>query len=517
MNDLFNIDRFMPHGHCFQWDPGILWTSVISDALIFAAYTAIPFTLVFQIMRKRKDLPFNWMFVCFGVFIIACGLTHLIELITVWRPYYPIEALVKVITAAASVPTAIILYRIAPKIVKLPTLRQLVHEQSLRLKAQAESEAKDRFIAVLSHELRTPITPVTAGLDLLEDELINQNGGSVSPSVRDALQMVRRNVAMETTLINDLLDVSVAKHSKLELDLALVDLEEVVRQSIPLFQSGIDDKHIDLEFQVLTHRTIVVGATIRLHQVVNNLVNNAIKFTPDGGRIVVKLNGDSRTIRLSVQDNGRGIDPESLERIFQPFEQGDWDTAKSRAGLGLGLTIARTIAESHHGTLTANSAGVGQGAIFVFELPLAEQQDGSRVPTSTEARVDVGRLIKPRILLVEDHTDTLRALASLLRKAGYPVETAENVRQAEPLLVNAEVLVSDIGLPDGSGCDLMLRFKEHGGTHGIAISGFSQKEDIARSEGVGFARHLTKPIDIDVLKAALQPFSDATRSKVVPA
>jgi signal transduction histidine kinase len=506
MSDLFNINRFMPHGHSFQWDPGILWTSVISDALIFAAYTAIPFTLVFQIMRKRKDLPFNWMFVCFGLFIIACGLSHLMAIVTMWKPYYLIEAVVKAITAAASVPTAIILYRIAPKIVQLPTLRQLVHEQSLRLKAEAESEAKDKFVAVLSHELRTPLTPVTAGLDLLEDELKSDNGGSVSPSVLEALQMVRRNVAMETTLINDLLDVSGARHGKLDLELGLVDLEEVVRQSIPLFQNEIDHKHIDFELKVLTDRTIVIGAKIRLHQVVNNLVSNAIKFTPDRGRIVVKLNGNSRTIRLSVQDNGRGIDPNSLVKIFQPFEQGDWDTARSRTGLGLGLTIARTIAESHHGTLTAHSAGAGQGAIFIFELPLAEQQRRSKVPPATEVRVDVNGPIKPRILLVEDHIDTLRALASLLRKAGYPVETAENVRQAEPLLANAEVLLSDIGLPDGSGCDLMLRFKERGGTHGIAITGFGQEEDIAGTKRAGFSKHMIKPVDFDSLKAALQEF-----------
>src|SRR5689334_4507479 len=173
MNDLFDIDRFMPHGHCYQWDPGILWTSVISDALIFAAYVSIPFTLVFQIMRKRKDLPFNRMFVCFGVFIVACGLTHLMEIITVWKPYYPISALIKAVTAAASVPTAIILFRIAPKIVRLPTVGQVVREHTLRIKAEAANEAKDRFIAVLSHELRTPLMPVKAGLDLIEDSLEN--------------------------------------------------------------------------------------------------------------------------------------------------------------------------------------------------------------------------------------------------------------------------------------------------------------------------------------------------------
>jgi signal transduction histidine kinase len=505
MNNIFDADRFMPHGHCYSWDPGILWTSVISDALIFAAYTAIPFTLVFLIMRKRTDLPFNWMFVCFGLFIVACGLTHLMEIVTVWKPYYAISALIKALTAAASVPTAIILYRIAPKIVQLPTLKQLVHEQSLRLKAEAAGEAKDRFIAVLSHELRTPLTPVTAGLDLLERELTVESGIAISPAAREALTMVRRNVDMETTLINDLLDVSAAAHGKLDLNLDLVDLEEVVRDSLLIFQNDLTEKQITLDFQVRTDHAIVIGAAIRLHQVVNNLLTNAIKYTPAGGRIRAMIESDVKVLRFSVEDNGRGIDPENLERIFQPFEQGQRDPSKSRAGLGLGLTISRTIAEAHHGRLTAHSAGVGHGAVFVLELPLAEQQRRSTRITSARATVEIESDIpKPRILLVEDHADTLQALSTLLRKDGYDVATAANIREAEPLLQKAEVLITDIGLPDGSGCDLMQRFKEQGGSLGIAITGFGQEDDVARSARAGFSKHITKPVQFNDLKAALQ-------------
>src|SRR5947209_5915317 len=375
MKHLFDVDRFMPHGHCYQWDPGILWTSVISDALIFASYIAIPFALVMLIMRKRKDLPFNWMFVCFGVFIVACGLTHFMEIVTVWKPYYPISAIIKAITALASVPTALILFRVAPKIVQLPTLKQLVHEQGLRLKAEAASEAKDRFIAVLSHELRTPLTPVTAGLDLVEEEL-NDNGG-VSPAVRDTLKMVRRNVEMETNLISDLLDVSFAAQGKLDLKMEPVDFQEVLRESLPLFEPEMQNKNVQHELRVLTNNTVVMGAATRLHQVINNLLSNAIKFTPRGGRITIELNADPSTLLLSIQDSGSGIDAESLERIFQPFEQGHRDPTQSRAGLGLGLTIARTIAESHGGRLKAQSAGRGMGAIFILELPLAEPQPKS--------------------------------------------------------------------------------------------------------------------------------------------
>lgn len=505
MNDLFDIDRFMPHGHCYSWDPGILWTSVISDALIFASYVSIPITLVFGIMRRRKDLPFNWMFVCFGAFIVACGLTHMMEIITVWKPFYPISALVKAITAAASVPTAIILFRIAPKIVQLPSLSRLVHEQTLRLKAEAESEAKDRFIAMLSHELRTPLTPVTAGLDLLESELKNYDGCADSPGVREALSMVRRNLEMETILINDLLDVSSAAHGKLDLDLDLVDIQEVLRQSVSLFREEANRKSIALDVRGNTDRTLVIGAAIRLHQVINNLLGNAIKFTPDHGRIDIKLESDDQRLRVSVKDSGCGIDPDSLERIFQPFEQGGRRATNSRAGLGLGLTIARTIAESHGGRLFAQSAGLGHGAIFTLELPLAEQQRRSTFFASPSARHPVNEDgAKPKILLVEDHSDTLRTFAVLLRKAGYPVVTAENICEAVSHFSQCDVLVTDLGLPDGNGYDLMARFKANGGIHGIAVSGFGQEEDIARSQRSGFSKHLTKPIDINELKAALR-------------
>ena len=515
MRDLFDIDRFMPHGHCYAWAPGILWTGVISDALIFAAYVSIPITLVFGIMRRRKDLPFNWMFVCFGAFIVACGLTHLMEIITVWKPFYPISALVKAITAAASVPTAIILFRIAPKIVRLPSLSQLVHEQTLRLKAEAESEAKDRFIAMLSHELRTPLTPVTAGLDLLESELRNYDGCADSPGVRDALSMVRRNLEMETILINDLLDVSSAAHGKLDLDLDLVDIQEVLRESLSLFREEANRKSVALDAQVNTDRTLVVGAGIRLHQIINNLLGNAIKFTPDHGQIDIKLESDDERLRVSVKDSGCGIDPESLERIFQPFEQGDRSKMKSRAGLGLGLTIARTIAQSHGGRLFAESAGLGHGAIFTLELPLAEQQrrPACAPSTLTKDKVEADDRAKPKILLVEDHSDTLRTFAALLRKAGYPVVTAETICDAESRFSQCDVLVTDLGLPDGNGYDLMARFKANGGIYGIAVSGFGQEEDIARSQRSGFLKHLTKPIDIAELKAALRELPAPTTSR----
>ncbi len=502
LRDLFDTERFMPHGHCYSWDPQILWTSVISDGLIAAAYVAIPFTLVFQIMRRRNDLPFNWIFVCFGMFIVACGGTHLMEIITVWRPVYSLSSLVKAITAAASVPTAIILFRIAPRIVKLPTLQQLVDEQTRRIRAETANDAKDRFIAALSHELRTPLTAVKLGLDLLEEEQRAGTGGLETDSARESIRIARDNLEMETELINDLLDLSALGHGQPQFALEPTDLRTVLEEALPRFEREIQRKKIRLRCQFQAANANILGAPIRLHQIINNLLANALKYTPEGGEITLGLRNDSTQIRLLVKDSGCGIAAENLDKVFQPFEQLDRRGETARSGLGLGLTIAQAIARAHHGRIFAQSGGVGHGATFSLELPLSEENARAEAtpPSSTPSSDER----KPHLLVVDDHPDTLATLARVLRRAGYRVETAETVAEAEMRLEGCEVLVSDIGLPDGDGYDLMQRFKARGGCAGIAISGFGQEEDIRRSAEAGFAQHLVKPIAIPLLIEALQ-------------
>jgi signal transduction histidine kinase len=500
---LFDIERFMPHGHCYSWDPQILWTSVISDALIAAAYAAIPFTLVFQIMRRRNDLPFNWMFACFGLFIVACGATHVMEIITVWKPFYALSSLVKVVTALASVPTAIILFRIAPKIVHFPTLQKLVDEQTRRIRAEAANEAKDRFIAMLSHELRTPLTPVKMGLELLEEELRHSEEGLQTDSAREALRMARNNLEMETALINDLLDLSALGHGKPQFVFEPVDFRRVVEDALLRFEEEIRKKKIQLHREISAVSTRTLGAPVRLHQIINNLLSNALKFTSEGGEITVALTNDSECLRFIVKDSGCGIPTEDLDKVFRPFEQLDPGNGEARKGLGLGLAIAQAMARAHHGRLLAQSEGVGRGATFSLELPLSEEPATAEgALSSSSAPSDSDR--KPQLLVVDDHADTLVMLSRVLRRAGYQVETAKTVAEAEARLDQCEVLVSDIGLPDGNGCDLMQRFRARGGRAGIAITGFGQEEDIRRSAQAGFSQHLVKPIAIPVLFEALR-------------
>jgi CheY-like chemotaxis protein len=205
---------------------------------------------------------------------------------------------------------------------------------------------------------------------------------------------------------------------------------------------------------------------------------------------------------LSVADNGVGLAPDAIEQVFLPFEQVNRKSDNAHGGLGLGLTIAKQLAESHGGRLTAASEGVGRGATFTLELPLAPA--GSQAGKQPPAKAAAADESKPGILLVDDHADTLRTIALLLRRSGYQVETAQSVGEAEPLLDRGKVLISDIGLPDGNGWDLMARFKAQGGGPGIAISGFGQADDLERSRAAGFSQHLVKPIDFDALRSALE-------------
>ena len=501
MNALFDVERFMPHGHCFQWDPGILWSSVTSDALIAAAYMVIPFTLVFRIMRKR-DLPFNWMFFCFGLFIVACGATHIVDIIVIWIPLYGLAAVIKAITAAASVPTAIILYRIAPAIVKLPSVQEMVEEQALRVRAEAANEAKDRFIAILSHELRTPLTPVKAGLEILDQELSKLDRSLDLTDVQETLRMVRNNVDMERVLIDDLLDLSALRHGKLQLDAEPVDLRPLCQQAVDHSESEFAQKQVRLSIDLGSEKVLVLGEPARLHQILNNLLSNALKHTPAGGEVRVSLGRDRKRARVSVRDNGTGIAPEDLDKIFQPFEQVERRGERARAGLGLGLSIARAVAAAMSGRLTALSEGLGRGATFILELPLTSRPT-AQAPSSSPRQDQPDGGSKPRLLLVDDHPDTLRTLSQLLRRACYHLDTAENIAQAEPLLAQCEVLVTDIDLPDGDGCELMRLFKARGGRLGIAVTGFGQPEDIRRYEEAGFQCHLVKPIDFQQLLAAI--------------
>jgi len=385
-------------------------------------------------------------------------------------------------------------------------MRLLAAEREARSEAEAANEAKDRFLATLSHELRTPLTPVLAVVSRLEtDGRLREVAGELS--------MVRRNVELEARLIDDLLDLTRIARGKLDLHPEVADLRKMVEHTTAMCCAPeIDTGRLRLITDLAAGEHRVWGDPSRLTQVLWNLLNNAVKFTPAGGTITLRSRSEPERLVLEVADTGVGIDPHVLPHIFDAFEQGPVRGPRSAGGLGLGLAISRAIAEMHGGTLTAASGGRGGGATFTLSLPdfLPRDPETGELPvllgTSQEIENPQSKIENLRILLVEDHPDTAEAMAELLRLLGHRVTVAGGVAAA---LAAAEgedgldLVISDLGLPDGSGLDVMRRLSASRRLPGIALSGYGMEEDVRRSLEAGFDRHLTKPVTLQALEATI--------------
>jgi len=397
----------------------------------------------------------------------------------------------------------------------MDTARSYQAEQQARAAAEQANQAKDLFLAALSHELRTPLTPVLAILSHLRED------PAIPETLAEDLETIRRNVELEARLIDDLLDLTRITRGKLELHCARVRLQRMIEDAINACLPDLQAKHLNLVRDFAGERTTVLADSARITQIFWNLLKNAIKFTPDGGTITVRSRVQpaetDRTVTVEVEDTGIGIDAAAIDRVFDAFEQGDRHITRQFGGIGLGLAISKAIAESHKGTLTAQSAGLGHGSTFRLTLPFEgceEEEPVSPTPLDIEPRRPAPLLAavtqRPlRILLVEDHADTAAILARLLRRMGHDVVQASTVAAAlrtaekEMRLASIDLVMSDLGLPDGSGLDLMRQLSATHGLRGIALSGFGMDSDLAESVAAGFSRHLIKPIDIGQLRAVL--------------
>ncbi len=373
--------------------------------------------------------------------------------------------------------------------------------------AEAANEAKDRFLATLSPELRTPLTPILAVVSTLQDD------PSLPESVRSDMNLILRNVELEGRLIDDLLDLTRIVQGKVELNRQSANLEEQILHSIEICQGSeyAEKKHlISTDLAAGTHR--IYGDAARITQVICNLIRNAQKFTPSGGRITVRtrdgqLHGDP-FVFLEVEDTGIGIEPDVLPHIFEAFSQGSRQITRQFGGLGLGLTISRAIVEMHHGEISAESDG-HSGSVFRIALPLPDGKphakdapDMALTPHATD--------FPPatlRILLLEDHEDTANVMVRLLSRLGHEVQWSasigEAVRTVEEATVPFQLVISDLGLPDGSGLELLHRLRQDPPPKGISLSGYGMEEDIRKSREAGFERHLTKPVNFQNLKAVI--------------
>jgi PAS domain S-box-containing protein len=378
-----------------------------------------------------------------------------------------------------------------------------------RAEAERSNEAKDAFLAILSHELRSPLSAMLAWVGILKKR------GEDAATRGRAVAVLERSVRAQTQLINDLLDVSRIVSGKLQLDRQPVDLAAELPDTLDSLQPLADAKGVELGRELSPGPFVVIGDESRLGQVVRNLVENAVKFTSAGGRIRVRLTQDDGHVELTVTDTGEGFPSEQHAVIFDRFRQSRTPLTRRHGGLGLGLAIVRHLVEEHGGTVRAASPGPGQGATFIMRLPLADAMVAPRAPTvrSDEATVDLRGV---SILLVEDDTDWREAVALRLTQAGAEVTAAGTVAEALALLdeTRPHVLVSDIGMPESDGYALIRQIRARPGApvRAVAMTGFADPASRERCLQDGFDAYLAKPFEPGRLLVAVAELVHGHRS-----
>jgi CheY-like chemotaxis protein len=370
-------------------------------------------------------------------------------------------------------------------------------EQAARQEAEAANRAKDEFVATLSHELRTPLSSIFGWTRML------QSGGLDANTARRAVEVIERNARTQMQLIDDLLDTSRMVAGKLRLDVRPVDLRAVVEAAVDTIRPATQAKGVRIEGHTGERPVVVSGDPDRLQQVVWNLLSNAIRFTPAGGRIDVWLDEHQGQEQIRVVDTGSGIKPEFLPHVFERFRQADASSSRVHSGLGLGLALVRHLVELHGGAVVAESEGEGRGATFSVRLPRPSPETAAR-PIPLDAAPDIvdpsRHLAGLHVLVVDDEADA-RDLARLaFEQAGARVSVASSAREALATMDRGrvDVLVSDIGMPGANGYVLLESVRGRGAdaqVPAIALTAYARLEDRERALKAGFQLHVPKPID----------------------
>jgi signal transduction histidine kinase len=516
---LFATNGYTPHGVCLLWEPALLWTHVIADLLIGIAYVVIAAFLAALVYLARRDIPFHWVLLAFGAFIIACGGTHFIEVWTLWQPVYWFSAGAKVVTAVASVATAAALPPLFPKLLGLidtarlsearrHKLEQANHELGLLNRQITDLDAaKTRFFANVSHELRTPLTLI---LGPAERQLETP---ALTGEQRRDLETIVRNARTLLSYVGDLLDIATIEAGRLALDDVAVDLAQLVRRAAAHFDALATTRGITLA--VDTPPTLLARLdAAKIQRVLLNLLGNAFKFTPDGGTVRCTLEARGEQIVLSVADSGPGVPPEQREAIFDRFHRGAGD---HRGGTGLGLAIVQEFVALHGGAVSVDDAPEG-GARFCVELPwrhadaaglttTEDTEDTTRFtarPSSEPAVNSVADPEQPLVLVIEDNPEMRVFLAETL--APYRIATASDgasgLEQARAL--QPDLILSDVMMPEMSGDELVRAIQAEPALASTPVVLLSARADEAfrvRALRDGAADYLLKPFAAEELRA----------------
>jgi signal transduction histidine kinase len=515
--------KFMPHGHCYLWTPAMVWLQVLTNLLIALAYVAISLT-IYYILRRIRDIPFSWMYFAFGVFIITCGATHFLDVVTIWSPIYWFDGGVRAITAMASVGTAVMLVPLVPKAIALADTAKLAHDRGVKLESTYDElvlahqrtkeaeELKTRFFANVSHELRTPLTLILGPLERLKAS------PRLDDSERQMASTAWHNAHTLLFHVNDLLDVTKLEAKQLEIAYAKVDVAALVRRVAEQFGTLAAQRGMRFEVDAAGRVEAEVDAP-KLERVIVNLLGNAFKFTPDGGAVRCSLAVDDGALRLAVADDGPGVPERERRRIFERFTQVDPSMTRVHGGTGLGLAIVAEIVGLHHGRISVDQAPEG-GALFEVVLPSRAPEGATIADAPPEPS---GRLIEraaegpprraraeapagaPRVLVVEDNREMNAFVAEVLG-GEYAVTSVFDGEEglAAAAASPPDLVVTDLMMPRMSGEQLVTALRGRPALEDVPVLLLSAAaESAVRTDLLrrGAQDYLLKPFSPDELCA----------------
>ncbi len=374
-------------------------------------------------------------------------------------------------------------------------------EKKARDEAEEANRAKDFFLAVVSHELRSPLNAILGWSKILLTKEVDKE------TTRNALETIEKSARSQAKLIEDLLDSARVASGKLKMEFRSINICEIIKTVCNLQKSIADAKKINLEFSSDKDNIQVFGDAARLQQVFNNLLSNALKFTKEGNTIQVVVKTGDEIVQVFVKDNGQGISAETLPTIFNQFRQGDESTTRDSSGLGLGLSIVKILVEKHQGKVQVESAGIGYGSTFIVTLPLCGSEKDIAAEIKESAPNEDKLLDKIKILVVEDDPDSREVLQLLLEQSGAQVESAESASVAMSLLQKSQpdlpdIIISDLAMPDEDGYSLLTRIRKLSAEKGgkipaLALSAFATNENKQKAYDAGFQKYHTKPFEPD--------------------
>lgn len=530
-NSWLDFSTFMPHGFCLRWDPALLGTMIVANLMIAVAYFSIPSALFFFV-RKRKDLVFPWMFQLFGLFIVSCGTTHLVKILTIYKAAYWWEAGVDLFTGIVSMVTAILLWPLIPKALSLPSPSQLakanaqlvdsmnetkklneelsaINEQFRQARDQAieSSNLKSGFVATISHELRTPLTGILGLNELLMSTKLDDEQKALSKSINEAADSL-------LAIVNDILDLSKLEAGRLQVDLVPLNLRQLINECLDIVSAPASRKGLSLKSSMDAElmNDQLFGDSVRIKQILTNLLGNAVKFT-DKGEIELKAEfvrseQDSVVSRFVVRDTGIGIASKNIERIFMPFTQADQSTSRRYGGTGLGLSICRYLSELVGGQITVVS-DEGKGSSFTLELPLLKH---ANVQAGLTASGSLKPVLVSNVLVVEDDPFLQQLAAKQMQRLGVTAKVARNADEALKYLAleKFDLIFMDCHMPgiDGYALTRMIRESQDWRTVPIvAMTAGAMVGDYERCISSGMDDYLSKPYTLKQLEVMLRKWT----------